>query len=61
MCDTFRPLHPTKAAVELDDADYPASWSDAEEMAVRSAGQHHPNGEPVAAVPAGPRAVDTSG
>ena len=27
MCDTFRPLHPTKAALEIDDADYPASWS----------------------------------
>lgn len=26
MCDTFRPLLPTKAALELDDPDYPASW-----------------------------------
>ncbi len=26
MCDTFRPLYPTKAALELDDPDYPASW-----------------------------------
>lgn len=26
MCDTFRPLHPTRAALELDDAKYPASW-----------------------------------
>jgi hypothetical protein len=26
MCDTFRPLLPTKAALVLDDAKYPASW-----------------------------------
>jgi homogentisate 1,2-dioxygenase len=26
MCDTFRPLFPTKAALALDDAKYPASW-----------------------------------
>jgi homogentisate 1,2-dioxygenase len=26
MCDTFRPLHPTKAALALDDPKYPASW-----------------------------------
>ncbi|MCU0688732.1 MAG: homogentisate 1,2-dioxygenase [Phycisphaerales bacterium] len=26
MCDTFRPLFPTKAAVELEDMKYPASW-----------------------------------
>jgi len=26
MCDTFRPLHPTKAALKLDDPKYPASW-----------------------------------
>ncbi len=26
MCDTFRPLFPTKAALGLDDANYPASW-----------------------------------
>lgn len=26
MCDTFRPLHPTAAALELDDPAYPASW-----------------------------------
>lgn len=26
MCDTFRPLHPTKAAIDCDDAKYPASW-----------------------------------
>ena len=27
MIDTFRPLFPTAAAVQLDDAEYPASWS----------------------------------
>jgi len=26
MCDTFRPLYPTKAALEMDDPEYPASW-----------------------------------
>jgi len=26
MCDTFRPLFPTKAALKLDDPKYPASW-----------------------------------
>lgn len=28
MCDTFRPLHPTKAALGIDDAAYPQSWAD---------------------------------
>jgi len=26
MCDTFRPLFPTKAALEIDDPHYPESW-----------------------------------
>ena len=43
MCDTFRPLHPTKAALQLDDPDYPASWQG--EHFPHSAGRHHPNGE----------------
>ncbi|MEO0483197.1 MAG: homogentisate 1,2-dioxygenase [Planctomycetota bacterium] len=30
MCDTFRPLFPTKAALELDDPKYPASWEEAD-------------------------------
>ncbi len=51
MCDTFRPLFPTKAALDLDDPKYPASWQ----------GEHFPmaatgklNGQPgaPAAVPA---------
>ena len=28
MCDTFRPLHPTKDALVCDDPDYPQSWAD---------------------------------
>jgi homogentisate 1,2-dioxygenase len=28
MCDTFRPLHPTKDALACDDPDYPQSWAD---------------------------------
>jgi homogentisate 1,2-dioxygenase len=26
MCDTFRPMYPTKAALDMDDAHYPESW-----------------------------------
>ncbi|MFO0828657.1 MAG: homogentisate 1,2-dioxygenase [Phycisphaerales bacterium] len=26
MCDTFRPLYPTKAALDIDDLAYPMSW-----------------------------------
>ncbi len=26
MCDTFRPLYPTRAALDLDDSKYPDSW-----------------------------------
>jgi homogentisate 1,2-dioxygenase len=28
MVDTFRPLRLTRAAMELDDANYPFSWLD---------------------------------
>jgi homogentisate 1,2-dioxygenase len=28
MCDTFRPLFPTKAAIDIDDDTYPKSWED---------------------------------
>ena len=35
MCDTFRPLHPTRAAIDLDDSAYPASWE----------GEHFPQTE----------------
>jgi len=36
MCDTFRPLFPTKAALEIDDPKYPESWRD----------DHHAPNEP---------------
>jgi homogentisate 1,2-dioxygenase len=26
MCDTFRPMYPTKACIEMDDPHYPESW-----------------------------------
>lgn len=41
MCDTFRPLLPTKAALRLDDPKYPQSWLEAE------APMGTPNGSPV--------------
>jgi homogentisate 1,2-dioxygenase len=28
MCDTFRPLFPTEAAMSIDDDTYPKSWED---------------------------------
>ena len=43
MCDTFRPLFPTKAALGMDDPNYPKSWEG--EHFPKSIGQHHPNGE----------------
>lgn len=43
MCDTFRPLFPTRAALGLDDPAYPDSWKG--EHFPMSVGQHHPNGE----------------
>ncbi len=36
MCDTFRPLFPTKAALQIDDPKYPESWRE----------DHHAPGEP---------------
>lgn len=46
MCDTFRPLHPTKAALELDDTKYPASWQ-GEHFPGLSTGKMHLNGATV--------------
>lgn len=43
MCDTFRPLFPTKAALELDDSKYPASWQ-GEHFPGLSTGKMHLNG-----------------
>ncbi|MDY7109828.1 MAG: homogentisate 1,2-dioxygenase [Planctomycetota bacterium] len=62
MCDTFRPLFPTKAALELDDPAYPESWKG--EHFPTTAGTHAPNGEAEPAAPTPqrePAAVDTSG
>jgi hypothetical protein len=45
MCDTFAPLYPTTAALELDDLNYPRSWEHGwEPDAVESNG--HANGKP---------------
>lgn len=43
MCDTFRPLLPTKAALDLDDPKYPASWQ-GEHFPGLSSGKMHLNG-----------------
>lgn len=43
MCDTFRPLFPTKAALELDDSKYPASWQ-GEHFPGLASGKMHLNG-----------------
>lgn len=51
MCDTFRPLYPTKAAIDLDDAKYPASWQ-GEHFPGLSSGKVHLNGATVPAASA---------
>ncbi|MSR29742.1 MAG: homogentisate 1,2-dioxygenase [Phycisphaerales bacterium] len=38
MCDTFRPLYPTRAALELDDPAYPLSWEQASTGATENTG-----------------------
>lgn len=43
MCDTFRPLFPTRAALALDDSKYPASWQ-GEHFPGLSSGKMHLNG-----------------
>ena len=58
MCDTFRPLFPTRAALELDDPHYPASWKDTYSA---SGGRHQANGEIKASSEAVTGAYDTSG
>lgn len=45
MCDTFRPLYPTKAALDLDDPHYPASWESG--FTATSPGLHAPDGSPL--------------
>lgn len=44
MCDTFRPLFPTKAALDLDDPKYPASW-EGEHFPGLKSGQVHLSAE----------------
>ncbi|MBL8999545.1 MAG: homogentisate 1,2-dioxygenase [Phycisphaerae bacterium] len=43
MCDTFRPLFPTKAALAIDDEKYPASWQ-GEHFPGLASGAMHLNG-----------------
>lgn len=59
MCDTFRPLFPTKAALDLDDAKYPASWQ-GEHFPGLASGKMHLNGVtvPQASAIAFPREVN---
>jgi len=59
MCDTFRPLLPTKAALGLDDPAYPASWQG--EHFPKSTGNHHPDGQHKTKPRSVAEAVDTSG
>jgi homogentisate 1,2-dioxygenase len=42
MCDTFRPLFMTQAALDIDDPKYPASWS--ESTSPTPGGEHGPDG-----------------
>jgi homogentisate 1,2-dioxygenase len=45
MCDTFRPLFMTAAALDLDDPAYPASWE--ESVTPTPGGTHGPDGAPI--------------
>ena len=45
MCDTFRPLLPTRAALDLDDPQYPDSWKEGHYPLERD-GLHRPDGFP---------------
>jgi len=58
MCDTFRPLFPTAAALALDDSKYPASWQ-GEHFPGLTSGKMHLNGVtvPPASAAAFPREV----
>jgi homogentisate 1,2-dioxygenase len=59
MCDTFRPLYPTKAALGMDDIKYQESWQ-GEHFPGLSSGKMHLNGAtvPPASAAAFPREVD---
>lgn len=52
MCDTFRPLFPTKAALALDDEAYPKSWHHAGAPEVKANGAPKPNGSARRSTPA---------
>ncbi|HWB20085.1 MAG TPA: homogentisate 1,2-dioxygenase [Phycisphaerales bacterium] len=45
MCDTFRPLFPTKAALQSDDPKYPASWQGEHFPVSLGASNGHKNGK----------------
>lgn len=51
MCDTFRPLFPTKAALGIEDEKYPASWQGEHFPRLRS-GDIHLNGVTASQAPA---------
>ena len=38
MCDTFRPMFPTKAALGIDDLAYPKSWEEEHFPEAKAAG-----------------------
>ena len=59
MCDTFRPLFPTRAALDQDDGHYPASWLSTGNGQVKG-GAHQANGEPLS-VRSSETVADTSG
>jgi homogentisate 1,2-dioxygenase len=59
MCDTFRPLFPTKAALELDDANYPKSWQ-GEHFPGLASGKIHVNGEAATAANGHPLPASTN-
>src|SRR5256885_2119799 len=45
MCDTFRPLFPTKAALAIDDSNYPKSWQGEHFPGLASGKLHLSNGK----------------
>jgi homogentisate 1,2-dioxygenase len=59
MCDTFRPLFPTKAALEIDDMAYPDSWKGDHLPSI--SGAHHPSGEHKSPKPNGETAAPAPG
>ena len=44
MCDTFAPLYPTQAALELDDLHYPRSWEHGWDPTDAATSNGHANG-----------------